>query len=105
MGGKTEESSPNFISFVTMVIVLSLIEIVICQCTGKDSSDSSRSSPSLWLAPDPSKRWGEIFFLCYTPFWLTLCLGIVIPYKLYEVINLIPHVILLVIERIIGNCG
>lgn len=40
---------------------------------------------SLWLAPNPSKRWGELFFLCYTPFWLTLCLGIVVPYKLYEV--------------------
>lgn len=39
---------------------------------------------SLWLAPSPSKRWGEMFFLLYTPFWLTLCLGIVVPYKLYE---------------------
>lgn len=43
------------------------------------------SSPSLWLAPNPSKRWGELFFLFYTPFWLTLSLGIVVPYKLYEV--------------------
>ncbi|KAL7191728.1 hypothetical protein ACSBR2_023751 [Camellia fascicularis] len=43
------------------------------------------SSSSLWLAPNPSKRWGELFFLLYTPFWLTLCLGIVVPYKLYEV--------------------
>ncbi|XP_076932474.1 cycloeucalenol cycloisomerase-like [Bidens hawaiensis] len=41
-------------------------------------------SSSLWLAPNPSKRWGELFFLFYTPFWLTLCLGIVVPYKLYE---------------------
>ncbi|KOM29427.1 hypothetical protein LR48_Vigan682s000100 [Vigna angularis] len=40
--------------------------------------------PSLWLAPNPSKRWGELFFLLYTPFWLTLCLGIVIPFNLYE---------------------
>ncbi|KAG9455722.1 hypothetical protein H6P81_000230 [Aristolochia fimbriata] len=39
---------------------------------------------SLWLARDPSKRWGELFFLLYTPFWLTLCLGIVVPFKLYE---------------------
>ncbi|GJS26808.1 cycloeucalenol cycloisomerase [Tanacetum coccineum] len=39
---------------------------------------------SLWLASNPSKRWGELFFLFYTPFWLTLCLGIVVPYKLYE---------------------
>lgn len=50
---------------------------------GKDESGCS-SSPSLWLASNPSKRWGELFFLFYTPFWLTLCLGIVVPYKLYE---------------------
>ncbi|KZV37785.1 cyclopropyl isomerase [Dorcoceras hygrometricum] len=43
-----------------------------------------RPSSNLWLAQDPSKRWGEVFFLLYTPFWLTLCLGIVVPYKLYE---------------------
>jgi cycloeucalenol cycloisomerase len=50
---------------------------------------SGSSSPSLWLAPNPSKRWGELFFLFYTPFWLTLCLGIVVPYKLYEVYAII----------------
>lgn len=44
------------------------------------------TSSSLWLAPNPSKRWGELFFLLYTPFWLTLCLGIVIPFNLYEVL-------------------
>ncbi|KAG2312501.1 hypothetical protein Bca52824_024058 [Brassica carinata] len=44
----------------------------------------SGSSGSLWLAQNPSKRWGELFFLLYTPFWLTLSLGIVVPYKLYE---------------------
>ncbi|XP_057730981.1 cycloeucalenol cycloisomerase isoform X2 [Arachis stenosperma] len=49
----------------------------------KDSSSSSCSS-SLWLSPNESKRWGEHFFLLYTPFWLTLCLGIVVPLKLYE---------------------
>ncbi|GER46055.1 cyclopropyl isomerase [Striga asiatica] len=42
------------------------------------------TSSNLWLAQDPSKRWGEIFFLLCTPFWLTLCLRIVVPYKLYE---------------------
>ncbi|RWR72033.1 cycloeucalenol cycloisomerase [Cinnamomum micranthum f. kanehirae] len=58
---------------------------------GLDSSSSngkikskSKSNSSLWLASNPSKRWGEMFFLFYTPFWLTLCLGIVVPYKLYE---------------------
>ncbi|XP_009416008.3 cycloeucalenol cycloisomerase-like [Musa acuminata AAA Group] len=42
------------------------------------------SSESLWFASNPSKRWGEAFFLIYTPFWLTLCLGIIVPYRLYE---------------------
>ncbi|KAL6280920.1 hypothetical protein ACE6H2_017801 [Prunus campanulata] len=46
--------------------------------------ESACSCSSLWLAPNPSKRWGELFFLLYTPFWLTLCLGIVVPLKLYE---------------------
>ncbi|XP_034217883.1 cycloeucalenol cycloisomerase isoform X2 [Prunus dulcis] len=46
--------------------------------------ESAFSCSSLWLAPNPSKRWGEVFFLLYTPFWLTLCLGIVVPLKLYE---------------------
>ncbi|KAJ1686142.1 hypothetical protein LUZ63_017532 [Rhynchospora breviuscula] len=41
-------------------------------------------SDNPWLASNPSKRWGEAFFLLYTPFWLTLCLGIVVPFKLYE---------------------
>lgn len=56
----------------------------VWHCPGKNESGCS-SSPSLWLASNPSKRWGELFFLFYTPFWLTLCLGIVVPYKLYEV--------------------
>jgi len=41
---------------------------------------------SAWLAADGSKCWGEAFFLLYTPFWLTLCLGVVVPFKLYEVL-------------------
>lgn len=60
-----------------------------------DSSSSSSSSSSLWLAPNPSKRWGELFFLLYSPVWLTLCLGIVVPFKLYEVI------IILILEYIV----
>ncbi|KAL6563767.1 Bifunctional protein GlmU [Orobanche gracilis] len=51
---------------------------------GGNGSEVGSSSSNIWLAQDPSKRWGEIFFLLYTPFWLTLCLGIVVPYKLYE---------------------
>jgi len=45
---------------------------------------------SAWLAADGSKRWGEAFFLLYTPFWLTLCLGVVVPFKLYEVLAAPP---------------
>lgn len=39
----------------------------------------------LVVAQNPSKRWGELFFLLYTYFWLTLSLRIVSPYKLYGV--------------------
>ncbi|WOL12778.1 cycloeucalenol cycloisomerase-like [Canna indica] len=42
------------------------------------------SGGSLWLASNPSKRWGEVFFLLSTPFWLTLSFGIIVPFKLYE---------------------
>ncbi|XP_020107608.1 cycloeucalenol cycloisomerase-like isoform X1 [Ananas comosus] len=55
---------------------------------------SSGASQSLWLASNPSKRWGEAFFLIYTPFWLVLCLGIVVPYKLYERFTELEYLIL-----------
>eukprot|EP00249_Psilotum_nudum_P016133 c25671_g1_i8 orf=819-1652(+) len=49
-----------------------------------DQSRGLKKMESKWLAPTPSKRWGEAFFLAYTPFWLMLCLGIIVPYRLYE---------------------
>ncbi|XP_078447442.1 cyclopropyl isomerase [Wolffia australiana] len=49
----------------------------------RGKAGDSRSA-SLWFSSNPSKRWGEVFFMLYTPFWLTLCLGIVVPFKLYE---------------------
>ncbi|XP_042492334.1 cycloeucalenol cycloisomerase isoform X1 [Macadamia integrifolia] len=52
------------------------------------------SSSSAWFASNPSKRWGEMFFLLYTPFWLTLCLGIVVPYKLYENFSELEYLLL-----------
>lgn len=55
---------------------------------------------SLWLAPNPSKRWGELFFLFYTPFWLTLCLGIVVPYKLYESFTELEYLLLGLISAV-----
>ncbi|CAL9242982.1 unnamed protein product [Arabidopsis halleri] len=60
----------------------------------------SGSSPSLWLAPNPSKRWGELFFLFYTPFWLTLCLGIVVPYKLYETFTELEYLLLALVSAV-----
>lgn len=51
---------------------------------GVKTANSASPTPNLWLSPNPSKRWGELFFLLYTPFWLSLSLGIVVPYKLYE---------------------
>ncbi|XVF49655.1 hypothetical protein PTKIN_Ptkin04bG0030200 [Pterospermum kingtungense] len=68
---------------------------------GAKSGDSSSSScSSLWLASNPSKRWGELFFLCYTPFWLTLCLGIVVPYKLYESFTELEYLLLGLVSAI-----
>jgi len=32
-------------------------------------------SRGYWLSRNPSKRWGEIFFLAYTPFWIA-CMGV-----------------------------
>ncbi|XP_057480219.1 cycloeucalenol cycloisomerase-like isoform X3 [Actinidia eriantha] len=58
------------------------------------STEVASSSSSLWLAPNPSKKWGELFFLLYTPFWLTLCLGIVVPYKLYESFTELEYLLL-----------
>jgi cycloeucalenol cycloisomerase len=52
---------------------------------GKPRSGSGPRK-NAWLAADLSKRWGEAFFLLYMPFWLTLVLGIIVPFKLYEVL-------------------
>ncbi|GKV05460.1 hypothetical protein SLEP1_g17469 [Rubroshorea leprosula] len=63
--------------------------------TGTESASSN-----LWLASNPSKRWGELFFLCYTPFWLTLCLGIVVPYKLYESFTELEYLLLALVSAV-----
>ncbi|KAJ4906067.1 Cycloeucalenol cycloisomerase [Raphanus sativus] len=65
------------------------------------SGSSSRTSGrSLWLAANPSKRWGELFFLFYTPFWLTLSLGIVVPYKLYETFTELEYLLLSLVSAL-----
>lgn len=37
-----------------------------------------------WLAPNPAKRWTELFFLAYSPSWILWCLCILVPFQLYE---------------------
>lgn len=44
-----------------------------------------KGSSSLWLASNPSKRWAEVFFLAYSPFWILWALCILVPFQLYEV--------------------
>ncbi|EFJ34214.1 hypothetical protein SELMODRAFT_83343 [Selaginella moellendorffii] len=39
---------------------------------------------SLWLAESPSKRNGELLFLAYSPVWITILLGVIVPFKFYE---------------------
>ena len=42
----------------------------------------------LWLASalarKPSKRWSEVLYLCYSPFWIIYALLFVVPLNLYE---------------------
>ncbi|KAL5707300.1 cycloeucalenol cycloisomerase [Ranunculus cassubicifolius] len=61
---------------------------------------SSSCSSAPWFSTNPSKRWGEIFFLLYTPFWLTLCLGIIVPFKLYESFNELEYLLLGLISAV-----
>ncbi|KAL6759528.1 cyclopropyl isomerase-like protein [Haematococcus lacustris] len=44
----------------------------------------SASKPSKWLAINPGKRWTEVFFLLYSPFWIVWALCIIVPFQLYE---------------------
>ena len=46
---------------------------------------ASSRALSPWLARNPSKRWTELFFLAYSPVWICWCLGILVPFKIYEV--------------------
>lgn len=64
------------------------------QCTPCPTGNPARYAPtkvlvhvagSLWLAANPSKRWTEVFFLAYSPFWITWALCILVPFKLYDV--------------------
>ncbi|CAK9193579.1 unnamed protein product [Sphagnum jensenii] len=54
----------------------------------------SNGDHSLWLAASRSKRWGELFFLAYSPFWITALLGVVVPLRLYERFGEMEYLIL-----------
>ncbi|GAA0165731.1 isomerase [Lithospermum erythrorhizon] len=66
--------------------------------TGTKGCDSA--VPSIWLAQNSSKRWGELFFLFYTPFWLTLTIGVIVPYKLYEKFTELEYLIVGLVSAI-----
>lgn len=38
-----------------------------------------------WLGGSPGKRWTEVFFLAYSPFWMIWALCVLVPFKMYEV--------------------
>ena len=46
---------------------------------------AAQGTDSLWLAQNPSKRWMEVFYLAYSPFWILWALCILVPFQLYEV--------------------
>jgi hypothetical protein len=46
---------------------------------------SSNNNSSSWLAANPSKRWAELFYLAYSPFWILWALCVLVPFQLYEV--------------------
>lgn len=38
----------------------------------------------MWAAADPSKRWCEVFYLTYSPFWILWALCLLVPLRLYD---------------------
>ena len=44
-----------------------------------------KNTRSLWLAEDAGKRWTEVFFLVYSPFWMIWALCVLVPFRLYDV--------------------
>eukprot|EP00271_Cylindrocystis_brebissonii_P020078 TRINITY_DN6499_c0_g1_i1.p1 TRINITY_DN6499_c0_g1~~TRINITY_DN6499_c0_g1_i1.p1 ORF type:complete len:297 (-),score=31.71 TRINITY_DN6499_c0_g1_i1:214-1104(-) len=58
-----------------------------------DDSKGVQKSTSLWFAPSPSKRWTEIFFLAYSPVWITWALGIIVPFKLFEIFTEVEYML------------
>ena len=46
---------------------------------------AAKADGRLWAASSPGKRWTEVFFLLYSPFWIIWALCILVPFKLYDV--------------------
>eukprot|EP00887_Chlorella_sp_A99_P005552 scaffold1.g5552.t1 len=51
---------------------------------GKAARPAATAALSPWLAPNPAKRWTELFFLLYSLVWITWLLIILVPFRLYE---------------------
>eukprot|EP00899_Mesostigma_viride_P025380 jgi/Mesvir1/6026/Mv00770-RA.1 len=64
----------------------------------KGSRGSTAKDNSLWLAPTPSKRWGELFFFYYSWTWITWALGIIVGLGLYKTFDKLGYLM-------IGVCG
>lgn len=59
---------------------------------------------SLWLASNTSKRWAELFFLAYSPFWILWALCILVPFQLYEVRQCTQLEALIAIHERLRHC-
>jgi hypothetical protein len=44
-----------------------------------------KTPPGRWLSANPSKRWAELLYLAYSPFWIAWALCVLVPFQLYEV--------------------
>lgn len=55
--------------------------------------DKSKQLRPHWFSKNPSKRWGDLFFLIYTPIWIGLFGGVVAT-KLYERFGDVEYMIL-----------
>jgi len=75
-----EKNNMNHCDMVCKAKQLGIFVNVMFECF---FAEAERKNP--WLASSASKRWGEAFFLLYSPFWIIILLGVVVPLKLYEV--------------------
>jgi hypothetical protein len=45
---------------------------------------SRKLPPARWLSAHPGKRWTEVFFLAYSPFWIG-AMAVIVATEAYEV--------------------